>query len=116
MPQAVRVHEHELDRKSLSSEFRLINTDPLRQLRLEWSEMMRGRKAPDNDLSSFEKGIDFMLHFGKRRFSCHDVMERYSISYRQAQRLLSQVGRLLPMLPDGFSEDSVRSRFMWRIR
>ena len=72
-----------------------------------------------NTLTGVEKGIDFILHFKDRPFTMIELAERYSISRRQAYRLVRQAETFVDIVPDGFRPTPAKhgcDLYLWRIK
>ena len=66
----------------------------------------------------FGKGVDFALHFQGKKFTIKDIQSRYGITYRHANRLKSQIDRIVGLKPVGFGKRTAETGpepFLWEI-
>jgi len=75
------------------------------------------RKFAGNELTPFEKGLDFILYFRGKPFTLDDIAERYSCSYRQAVRMKRAASRFMSIAPAGFdSRRGLHPDFLWEFK
>lgn len=77
-------------------------------------------KLGSNRLGSFEKGIDFLIHFRGRKFTLDNIKDRYGCSYRQAVRLRDLAASMVTLAPAGFVETPDHAsgpyKYLWEIK
>lgn len=57
------------------------------------------------DLTPFERGIDFLRHYGNGKpFTIQDIADRYHIAHNTAFRIKQQVERVCQVEPAGYAE------------
>lgn len=71
------------------------------------------------EMTAFEKGVDFILHFSGKKFTTKDIMKRYAVCYRQAVRIRNQADRVIGLKPAGFGKRTAAcgpEPFLWEIK
>lgn len=63
-----------------------------------------------SDLTPFQKGADFVLHFTGKKFTIDDIKDRYCCTYRQAINLKNLAEGLVSISPAGLSGSIVGKR------